>query len=50
MKEKKGVEKERRLKVMNKISSWLRNTSIIQKRYSIKLKRKLLNQNKTIMI
>ena len=27
MKEKKGVEKERRLKVMNKISSWLRNTS-----------------------
>ena len=51
MKEKKGVEeKERRLKVMNKISSWLRNTSIIQKRYLIKLKRKLLNQNKTIMI
>lgn len=47
MKEKKGVEeKERRLKVMNKISSWLRNTSIIQKRYLIKLKRKLLNQNK----
>ena len=27
MKEKKGVEKERRLKVMNKISSWLKDAS-----------------------